>query len=118
MSHPQAGEPIAPTSDSLPGRKTRRRIDWRLGARLLAEGKPPGEAAAALGIEATRFWRHLETSSAFQQQILAAIRQQNALAKILNDARLNDARGRTARVQAAEKMLARMERGAHPDKAT
>jgi len=60
MSHLQAGEPIAPTSGSPPARKTRRCIDWRLGARL------------------------------------------------------SDARGRTARVQAAEEMLARMERGAHP----
>ena len=113
MSHFPAGEPIAATRDHPVSRKTRRRIDWRRGARLLAEGKPPEEAAIALGVEGERFWRHLETSPAFQQQIVAAIQQRNALTAILAEMGV-----RPSRIRAAEELLAGIGGGARPDNAT
>ena len=106
MSQFQAGEPIAAIADPPAPRKTRRRIDWRRGARLLAEGRAPEEAAVALGIDGERFWRHLETSPAFQRQIVAAIQQRNALVTILGDMGV-----RSTRSRAAEEMFSRMERG-------
>ncbi len=112
MTYPQAGDPVAgATSDPVP-RKTRRRIDWRRGARLLAEGKPPEEAAVALGIDGERFWRHLETSPAFQQQVVAAIRQRNALTAILAEMGV-----RSVRPGTAGEWLARLGDAAHPDNA-
>lgn len=94
-------------------RKTRRRIDWRRGARLLAEGKAPEEAAVALGVGGERFWRHLETSPAFQRQIVAAIRQRTELAAFLDEMGV-----RPVRSHAASALLARLEGRSVSDKAT
>ena len=48
------------------GRKTRIRVDWKRGAKLLAGGEPAEAVAAALGIEEDRLWRHFHKSLRFQ----------------------------------------------------
>lgn len=49
-----------------PPPKTRIRVDWRQGAKLLARGEPAESVAATLGISEERLWRHFHKSLRFQ----------------------------------------------------
>ncbi|MFC3676852.1 hypothetical protein [Ferrovibrio xuzhouensis] len=68
------------THDEPGARPVRRRrprlIDWRRGARLLAEGLPVAAVAAALHIDPEHVWRHLETSHRFRRYVRQALGQQ------------------------------------------
>jgi hypothetical protein len=54
------------------GRRSRRSIDWRQAAHLLAGGQTPTAAAEAIGISEDRLMRHFETSNHFLRLILKA----------------------------------------------
>lgn len=66
------------TPTPTPGRKrTRRRVAWTHGARLLGSGETPAAVAAALGIAEERLWRHLESSRRFRRLLDEAIDMRN-----------------------------------------
>ena len=46
----------------------RRRVDWRLAARLLAQGNSPEEAASAVGCAASTLKRRLRQDPAFRSE--------------------------------------------------
>jgi hypothetical protein len=54
------------------GRRSRRYIDWREAAQMLAGGQTPAAAAKAIGISEDRLMRHFETSQHFLRLILRA----------------------------------------------
>lgn len=58
---------LRPGQFSVPAapKKTRTRVAWTRGARLLGRGLSPEAVAAALGVEEERLWRHLRTSRRF-----------------------------------------------------
>lgn len=79
-------ESYDPFKDESLGRKpppkTRIRIDWKRGAKLLAAGEPPEAVAAALGIEEDRLWRHLNRSPRFQFLLRQALERQMVAAQL------------------------------------
>lgn len=86
-----------PFKDETLGRlppKTRVRIDWKRGARLLAGGEPADAVAAALGIGEDRLWRHFHKSLRFRFLFTQA-RERNRLTAQMQF----EAAGRRAAVQ-------------------
>lgn len=65
MPHPD--HPFPDQRPAAAPKRTRRRIAWTRGARLLGRGESPASVAAALGIEEERLWRHLKASRRFKR---------------------------------------------------
>lgn len=68
------------------GRRSRRYIDWREAAQMLAGGQTPAAAAKAIGISEDRLMRHFETSRHFLDLILRASESRRCLALALQAA--------------------------------
>ena len=78
-----------PFKDESLGRappKTRIRIDWQRGARLLAGGEPAEAVAAALGIAEDRLWRHFNKSLRFQFLFRQALERNRLTAQLAFEA--------------------------------
>ena len=77
-----------PFKDESLGRvppKTRIRVDWKRGAKLLAGGEPAEAVAAALGIAEERLWRHFNRSLRFQFLFGQALERRRLTAKLAFD---------------------------------
>lgn len=77
-----AYDPFKDESLGHPAPKTRFRVDWTRGARLLAMGEASEAVAAALGIPEDRLWRHFHKSLRFQFLFRQALERRRLMAQL------------------------------------
>ncbi len=63
-----------------PRRASPRKFDWLRAAKLLAQGNPAEQIAAAIGCDEARFWRQLQQSRRFQAMVEKEVERNQLIA--------------------------------------